>query len=76
MTFNRLRKISLLVMASAVLLSVVSSCDAKPDQSSVSSVDITVTETTSETAIISDNSIPDKVVATGFDVIDQEDNTE
>ena len=75
MTFNRLRKISLLVMASAVLLSVVSSCDAKPDQSSVSSVDITVTETTSETAIISDNSIPDKVVATGFDVIDQEDNT-
>ena len=66
---------SSVLVASAILLSVVTSCDSNPEQTPVSSVNLSTTAASSESATSSDSSIPDKVVTTGFDVIDQEDNT-
>lgn len=68
-----IRKNSLILVVSAILLSMVTACDAKPSDVPVSSININ-TVSTSETSDPS-VSVPDKVITTGIDVIDMEDNT-
>ena len=70
---KHIRKNSLILVVSAIILSMVTSCDAKPSDVPVSSININ-TVSTSETSDPS-VSVPDKVITTGIDVIDMEDNT-
>ena len=70
---NLIRKNSLILVVSAILLSMVTACAAKPSDVPVSSININ-TVSTSETSDPS-VSVPDKVITTGIDVIDMEDNT-
>lgn len=70
---NHIGKISSVLMVSAILLSMATACGADPDDVPVSSINIssvTATETSAPSG-----SVPDKVVTTGIDVIDMEDNT-
>lgn len=73
MGMNHFKKCSVILMVSAIIMSTATSCDAKPSDVPVSSIN-TSTVSTSETSDPSVR-IPDKVVTTGIDVIDMEDNT-
>ena len=75
MLIRRIKKISLCLAASAVVLAMAASCNNAPVQTSVSSESSTASSSVTATAESSETDMPDRVVTTGIDVIDLEDNT-
>lgn len=74
MSIRRSGKISLCLAALAVILSLAVSCNNAPVPTSAPS-DTTVTSSTTVTSGSSEAGAPAKIVTTGIDVIDLEDNT-
>ena len=75
MLIGRFRRTSAVLMASAIILSMAASCDSVPEQPELTSTVVTSASPSAEQTGASDSNMPDKVVTTGIDVIDLEDNT-
>ena len=68
MRIGKCRKVSSCLVASAIFLSMLTSCGSEPADTAFSIVNVS-TITTSETTVTTTSSIPDKVVATGIEAV-------